>query len=68
MRYEKSYYFCGVQKKERDMKKVSLTEAEYDLIMSIRNYRRSYPNGYPEFRWYVEGLFADLMDGDEEGK
>ena len=44
------------------MKTVKLTEKEFDLIMSIRNYKRSYPNGFPQIRWYIEKLFAELMD------
>ena len=44
------------------MEKIALTEKEYDLIMSIRNYKKSYPNGYPEIRWYIERLFNELLD------
>lgn len=48
-------------KKVNDMEKVKLTEKEFDLIMAIRNYKNSYPNGYPEIRWYIEKLFNELM-------
>ena len=44
------------------MEKIELTEKEYDLIMSIRNYKKSYPNGYPEILWYIERLFNELLD------
>ena len=47
------------------MKKVQLTEAEFDLIMAIRNYGKSYPDGYPEIRWYLESKFAELLDEAE---
>ena len=50
------------------MEKVKLTEKEYDLIMAIRNYGKSYPDGYPEIRWYIERLFNELIDEDEEKK
>lgn len=50
------------------MEKVKLTEKEYGLIMAIRNYGRSYPNGYPEIRWYIERLFNELIDEAEEKK
>lgn len=53
---------------ERDMEKVTLTEKEYDLIMAIRNYKKSYPNGYPEILWYIERLFNELLDEREEQK
>lgn len=43
------------------MEKVKLTEKEYDLIMAIRNYKNSYPNGYPEIRFYVERVFYELI-------
>ena len=29
--------------------------------MAIRNYKNSYPNGYPETRWYIEKLFNELI-------
>lgn len=48
------------------MKKVTLTEKEYDLIMAIRNYKKSYPNGYPEILWYIERLFNELLDEMDE--
>ena len=44
------------------MEKIALTEKEYDLIMSIRNYKKSDPNGYPEILWYIERLFNELLD------
>lgn len=50
------------------MEKVKLTEKEYDLIMAIRNYGKSYPDGYPEIRWYIERLFNELIDQAEEKK
>lgn len=46
---------------QRDMVKTSLTEKEFDLIEAIRNYKKSYPNGYPEIRWYIEKIFNELM-------
>ena len=52
--------------KKSDMEKVKLTEKEYELIMAIRNYGKSYPNGYPEIRWYIEELFNNLMSEAEE--
>lgn len=43
------------------MEKVKLTDKEFDLIMAIRNYKNSYPNGYTEIRWYIEKLFYELL-------
>ena len=50
------------------MEKETLTEKEYDLIIAIRNYKKSYPNGYPEILWYIERLFNELLDEREEKK
>ena len=49
-----------------DMKEATLTGREYDLIMAIRNYRKSYPNGYPEILWNIERLFNELLDVEDE--
>lgn len=47
------------------METVKLTDKEYDLIMAIRNYKKSYPDGYPEIRWYIEKTFNELLDEAE---
>lgn len=39
-----------------------LTETEWDLIETVRNYKRSYPNGDPRLRYYINRLFAELLD------
>ena len=39
-----------------------LTETEWDLIETVRNYKRSYPNGEPRLRHYINRLFAELLD------
>ena len=44
------------------MERIKLTEKELDLIESIRNYKKSYHNGEPELRWYIEKLFNELLD------
>ena len=46
---------------DMSMEKLKLTDKEFDLIMAIRNYKNSYPNGYPEIRWYIEKLFNELL-------
>lgn len=48
------------------MEILKLTDKEFDLIMAIRNYGKSYPDGYPEIRWYIERLFNELMGEAEE--
>lgn len=39
-----------------------LTPKERELIEGIRNYRRSYPNGYPQFLYYLQQVFDELTD------
>lgn len=41
------------------MMKVSLEEE--DLIMAIRNYNKSFPDGYPELLWYAQELFDNML-------
>ncbi len=47
------------EKKETEVLRV--TPEEKDLIEAIRNYNRSYPNGYPELLWYVQELFDNML-------
>lgn len=47
------------------MKQVKLIELEYELIEAGRNYKRSYPNGNTELRYYVERLITEWLDGEE---
>ena len=44
------------------MKPLKLTEVERELIEAGRNYKRSYPNGAAELRYYVEKLFVEWFD------
>jgi hypothetical protein len=41
---------------------IELSEAEYDLIETVRNYKRSYPNGEPQLRWACNVMLAELHD------
>ena len=50
-----------LQKRKTDMK-VELTEKEWDLIESIRNYHKAYPNGNAEQEWYITTLLQELLD------
>lgn len=42
--------------------KIILTEKEEELIRAIRNYQRSFPNGYPQFLYYIQQLVDELTD------
>lgn len=48
------------------MIKVELSKEEEELIAAIRNYRASFPNGYPQLLWYAQQLFDKLVDLPEE--
>jgi hypothetical protein len=52
--------------KNSKTKKLALTELEYDLIETGRNYRRSFPLGDPNLRYYLERLFVEWLEGDNE--
>lgn len=75
LRYEKAYKYLYSTKKctifvvfnEKivKMETVLLTDAEFNLIMAIRNYGKSFPDGYPEIRWYIESKFVELLDEAE---
>lgn len=45
---------------------MEVTAREASLIEAIRNYRTSYPNGYPQILWYAQALFDDLIDPHQE--
>ncbi len=41
---------------------IELTETEYDLIETIRNYKRSYPRGEPQLRWSLRVMLEELIE------
>ena len=42
------------------MIRLELSELEVDLIEAIRNYVKSYPDGYPELLDYAQRIFDEL--------
>ena len=38
-----------------------VTAAECELLEAIRNYNKSYPDGYPELMWYAQPLFDNML-------
>ena len=42
--------------------KIEVTEVEEELIMALRNFRKTYPDGYPELLWYAQKLFDTLAN------
>lgn len=46
-------------KQEKEMMEVTLEEK--DLIESIRNYNKSFPDGYPQLLWFAQELFDNML-------
>ena len=46
-------------KQEKELMEV--THEEKELIESIRNYNKSFPDGYPELLWYAQQLFDNML-------
>lgn len=47
---------------EKETFSMQLTWDEKELIESIRNYCKSYPDGYPQLLEYAQDLFDRLTD------
>ena len=41
---------------------IELTEREFDLIETVRNYKRSYPRGEPQLRWALRVMLEELIE------
>ena len=41
---------------------IELTEKEYDLIETVRNYKRSYPRGEPQLRWALRVMLEEVIE------
>ena len=48
----------NMKKKELTIK---VTEEEFELLEAIRNYNRSYPDGYPQLIWFAQELFDNML-------
>lgn len=57
------YYLCIVQLKHHDYETY---RERRGIDSAIRNYRKSYPNGYPELLEYAERLFEKLVSPFDE--
>ncbi len=41
---------------------MKLTKEEEELIAAIRNYRRGFPDSYPNLLYYAQKVFEELTD------
>ena len=41
--------------------KFEVTEQERELLEVIRNYNKSYPDGYPQLLWFAQEVFDSML-------
>ena len=46
---------------KQKMETMKVTPEERDLIKLIRDYNKSFPDGYPELLWFAQRLFDDMV-------
>ena len=55
--------FALCKRTQKIMKRIiELTEREFDLIETVRNYKRSYPRGEPRLRWALRVMLEELIE------
>lgn len=52
--------------KKQETVKMTITLEEQELIMAIRNYCNSYPNGYPDLLEFAQDIFDRMTDMPKE--
>ena len=40
---------------------MEVTPQERELLEAVRNYNKSYPDGYPQLLWYAQELFDNMI-------
>ena len=40
---------------------MEVSEDESELLAAIRNYNKSFPDGYPQLLWYAQELFDNML-------
>ena len=43
------------------LEKMEVTPEERELLEAVRNYNKSFPDGYPQLFWYAQELFDNLV-------
>lgn len=49
------------ERMEEKTETMRVTAAERELLEAVRNYNKSYPDGYPELMWYAQQLFDNIL-------
>lgn len=52
--------------KKPETVKMAITLEEKELIMAIRNYCNSFPNGYPQLLEFAQDIFDRMTDMPKE--
>ena len=45
----------------QELEKMEVTPEERELLEAVRNYNKSFPDGYPQLLWYAQELFDNLV-------
>lgn len=45
----------------RETEIMEVTPDERELLEAVRNYNKSFPDGYPQLLWYAQELFDNLI-------
>ena len=40
---------------------MEVTPEERELLEAVRNYNKSFPDGYPQLLWYAQELFDNMI-------
>ena len=40
---------------------MEVSEEEAELLAAIRNYNKSFPDGYPQLLWYAQDVFDNII-------
>lgn len=46
---------------DQEMEVMEVTPEERELLEAVRNYNKSFPDGYPQLLWYAQELFDNMI-------
>ena len=57
----KRYSYNNNKFMNQKLEKMEVTPEERELLEAVRNYNKSFPDGYPQLLWYAQELFDNLV-------
>jgi len=45
----------------QEMEMMEVSPEERELLEAVRNYNKSFPDGYPQLLWYAQELFDNMI-------